>query len=82
VESGYRTLNVKLRDGQLLQGYLASENDTAITLRRQGREDLQIARKDIESLRFDERSLMPEGLLDALSDQQVADLFEYLMSLS
>lgn len=82
VESGYRTLNVKLRDGQLLQGYLAAENPAAITLRRQGRDDLQIARKNIESLRFDARSLMPEGLLDALNDQQVADLFEYLMSLN
>jgi putative membrane-bound dehydrogenase-like protein len=82
VESGYRILNVKLHDGQLLQGYLAAEDSENITLRRQGRDDLQIARKDIASLRFADLSLMPEGLLDALTDQQAADLFEYLMSLN
>jgi putative membrane-bound dehydrogenase-like protein len=81
VESGYRILRVKTHDGQLLQGYLAADDASSITLRRLGREDLRIARKDIESLRFDPLSLMPEGLLNPMSDQQVADLFHYLLSL-
>ncbi len=81
VESGYRILNVETRDGQLLQGFLAAEDDHHITLRRAGREDLKLRRADILSLSFAERSLMPEGLLDTMKPQQVSDLFEYLRSL-
>ena len=82
VESGYRILNIKTMDGQLLQGFLASEDEFSLTLRRVGREDLRIPRKDIQSSRFDSLSLMPEGLLDAMTPVQVADLFSYLRSLN
>ena len=81
VESGYRVLTVKTNDGQLLQGFLAADNDNSITLRRAGREDLEIPRSTIASLSFAERSLMPEGLLDTMQPQQVSDLFHYLRSL-
>jgi hypothetical protein len=39
------------------------------------------SKADIRSTKFIRRSLMPEGLLDALQDQQVADLLAYLMTL-
>jgi hypothetical protein len=58
-----------------------SEDPTSILLRRKDREDLRIPRSEIESARFDRLSLMPEGLLDALSDREVTDLFRYLQSL-
>jgi hypothetical protein len=35
---------------------------------------------DIESQKPSELSLMPEGLLDPLTDEERADLFNYLMS--
>lgn len=81
VESGYRVLTVQLLNGQLLQGFLAAEDGLTITLRRAGREDLKIARAEIRSLSFEQRSLMPEGLLDTMQPQQVSDLFAYLRSL-
>ena len=81
VESGYRVLSVQTADGELLQGFLAAEDALSITLRRAGRVDLKLSRNSIKSLRFEERSLMPEGLLDAMQPQQVSDLFTYLRSL-
>ena len=81
VESGYRTLIVHTRDGELLSGFLADEDATSITLRRKDREDLHLPRAEIEHLRYDQLSLMPEGLLDALTEQEVSDLFAYLLSL-
>jgi len=39
------------------------------------------ARSTIASHQIAKRSLMPEGLIDAYSDQQVRDLFTYLLSL-
>jgi putative heme-binding domain-containing protein len=82
VESGYRTLVIRTAGGQLLTGFLAAEEPDAILLRRQDRPDLRIPRSDIETLRFDSVSVMPEGLLDELDPQQVSDLFSYLQGLN
>ena len=81
VESGYRTLVVRTTRGELLDGFLAAEDEDSILLRRRDREDLRIQRGEIESARFDRLSVMPEGLLDGLSDGQVSDLFAFLLSL-
>ena len=43
--------------------------------------DRRLPKADIRSTKFIRRSLMPEGLLDALQDKQVADLLAYLMTL-
>jgi hypothetical protein len=37
-----------------------------------------VPRERIDDLQRQPKSLMPEGLLDPLSDQQVRDLFSYL----
>ena len=81
VESGYRTLILRTSAGELLDGFLAEETPEAVVLRRKDREDLRIARREIESARFDRLSLMPEGLLESLTPVQVTDLLAYLQSL-
>ena len=81
VESGYRTLIVRRKGGEILDGFLASEDADSITLRRKDREDLILPRSEIEEARFDRLSVMPDGLLDTLSDEDVQHLFAYLRSL-
>lgn len=78
VESGYRNLLVRTKDGRVLVGFLAEEAEASITLRRVGMDDLVLPRSEIESLGFQELSLMPEGLLESLPDQEVSDLFRYM----
>ena len=41
---------------------------------------LTIARGDIDAIKPSSKSLMPEGLLKGLGDQDVRDLFAYLRS--
>ena len=43
--------------------------------------DSRIPKKEVRSTKYIRRSLMPEGLLDALNDEQVTDLMAYLMTL-
>jgi len=81
VEAGYRTLIVRTTGGELLEGFLAAEDEASILLRRKDREDLRVPREEIESARFDRLSLMPEGLLEALSDDEARDLLHYLQGL-
>ena len=81
VESGYRLLRVELDDGAMLDGLLASQDEQAVVLRRQGREDTRLERSAIRRLWFDARSVMPDGQLESLAPADVSALFAYLATL-
>ena len=59
----------------------ADDTPEAVVLRTPGAEDQRIARGEIRQTSYLNRSLMPEGLLEALPPQQVSDLFSYLKTL-
>ena len=67
------------KDGQTLMGFLDAQTPQSITVRDLNGQKLVLSRTDVKSLTASPASLMPEGLLDALNDQQVRDLFAYLM---
>ncbi len=70
-----------LADGRVLNGIVAGHAGTGPTLTLQtANERLTIPRDDVEETRASELSLMPDGLLDVLSDDQVRDLIAYLMT--
>ncbi len=81
IEPGYRIFRVEMKDGSLVDAFFVSEDKDAILVRQMGAGDKRIERKNIQSTQFLRQSLMPEGLLDAYSDDQVKDLFSFLMSL-
>lgn len=81
VEAGYYRYRVETVDGELLEGFLASQTDDAILLRQQNAEDHRIPRLRIKHAAFTRQSLMPEGLLEALPPEQVRHLFAYLRTL-
>ncbi|HBE22761.1 MAG TPA: hypothetical protein DDW21_04835, partial [Verrucomicrobiales bacterium] len=81
IEPGYRIFRVAMKDGSLLDAFFVSEDKDAIVVRQMGAGDKRIERNNIASTQFLRQSLMPEGLIDGLSDQQRKDLFAYLMSL-
>ncbi len=66
------------RQGQVLTGLVVSETATSVTLRRaDGAQDI-VPRAQIEELRGTGKSLMPEGFESTLSEENVADLLEFL----
>jgi putative heme-binding domain-containing protein len=81
MESAYRIYRVEQRDGSVLDAFFVSEDKDAVIVRLPGSADQRIARKDVVRTQFLRRSLMPEGLLDGMPDEQVRDLFAYLKSL-
>jgi len=69
---------VETRGGQTFSGLLAAEAGNSITLRRaEGVADV-IFRSDIREIVATGKSLMPEGLENTLSRQELADLIAYL----
>lgn len=81
MEPGYRIFRVEMKNGDLTDAFFVSEDAEAYIIRQPGFPDRRVPKKDVRSTRYIRRSLMPEGLLDALTDQQAADLLAYLMTL-
>ena len=59
-------------------GNVIAENDRQITLRVIGQDKLVINKSDIQSQETAAVSMMPEGLIQTLSDKEVLDLVAYL----
>jgi putative heme-binding domain-containing protein len=51
-----------------------------VTLTDMSGNKTKVAREEIQSLAASPTSLMPEGLLDALTHEQTRDLIAYLMA--
>ena len=81
MEAGYRTFRVELRDGDVLDGLLVSQDNDAIVLRRQNVEDLRVPQANIRRAGFTKMSMMPEGLLETMQPVDVVNLFAYLRTL-
>ena len=81
MESAYRTFRVVAADGSVRDGFLVEETAGSVVLRAPGAEDRRIPRAEIKKSSYLNRSRMPEGLLEGIAPEQVADLFAHLKSL-
>lgn len=61
-------------------GIVASETDQSITIKKMGGENVTVVKSDIKSFRSLGTSLMMEGLENSLSQQEMADLLEFLQN--
>ena len=68
-------------DDRVLVGMKIYESVDGITLLTADAQTLRLNANMIGEMKTAPKSLMPEGLIDGLSDQQVADLITYLRSL-
>lgn len=80
IREGYQQYNVLTRDGRLLAGLLAENTPDRVTVLDAKGVRTTLRKNEIESLERAQISLMPEGSLDALSDQELRDFFAYLRS--
>ena len=78
VKRDYLAYVVTTTAGQVLTGLLADQDAASVTLLDAKNMPHRIARPDIESLNTSPLSLMPDGLLEKLTPQQLSDLFAYL----
>ncbi len=79
IREEYAGFNVSTKDNQLLTGFIAQNAPQFIVLRDLAQNSITLPRNEIKNLQAMPVSLMPEGILDALTPQQVQDLFAYLM---
>ena len=75
----HRTHSVILRDDTELTGFLKSRTPTELLLRLEDGTDRRVLAAQVASTRESALSAMPDGLLSALTAQEVADLLEFLL---
>jgi putative membrane-bound dehydrogenase-like protein len=80
VRKEYQSQTIALRDGRVLTGLVIDENDQSLTLVDSNRQKTVIPRDAVEAARLSDVSLMPEGMLDKLTEPQIRDLFRYVQS--
>ncbi|MEZ6089780.1 MAG: c-type cytochrome [Pirellulaceae bacterium] len=81
VPFAYKMRVVQTIDGRVISGVVDSEDDTRIVLQTPtDTKKLVIAKSDIEKIQETGLSLMPERLLDDLTNQQIIDLAAYFQS--
>ncbi len=79
IGQGYELHQVEKNDGTVVSGMLSAQDDNEIVLKMVGVET-RVAKKDIKSDKPLGMSLMPEGLLNGMSEQDVQNLISYLRS--
>ncbi len=80
IREGFETIVVTTKDGRVLSGLVADRDNQVLVLRGADGQTITVRLDKVDEIQPQRRSLMPEGLLKPLSDQQVCDLFAYLRS--
>ncbi len=80
IRKEFEAQTLALKDGRILSGLVVEETGKTLTLVDSNRQKSVLPRDQIEIIKPSNVSLMPEGLLDKLPEDQVRDLFKYLQS--
>ena len=80
VQPQYLNYALVTDDGLCVTGIITAETATSLTLQRAEGEGATVLRVNVDELANTGLSIMPEGLEEQISKQQMADLIAYLMS--
>ncbi len=80
ISDQYGTQTIVTKDGKSYTGMVAPTGEDSFTVLQVNGEKVVVAREDIEQTTRTKVSAMPEGLLNTLSLEDIADLFSYLTS--
>lgn len=78
VEPRFMSYVVVTTDGRALTGVLSESGERSVVLRRGADQQDVIARDEIDEMQSTGKSLMPEGIENTLTPQQLADVLAFL----
>lgn len=81
VPETYRVSNIAMKDDRVLSGIVLNQTDRMLTVQT-ANEKLTFEKSGVEKITPSQLSMMPDGLLNNLNTEQIANLFAYLMSQS
>jgi putative membrane-bound dehydrogenase-like protein len=78
IREGFQYYLVQTTDDRLLSGFFVDRDNQVTVLRALDGENVTLRAAEIRAIKPMGQSLMPAGLLDGLTDQQLRDFFAYL----
>ena len=82
IQDDYKTVVITTNDGRTYSGNIISENDRNVSLRVVGQDPISISTSKIQNREVTSKSMMPDGLLNNLTDDEVLNLVAYLKALN
>ncbi|MBG86709.1 MAG: dehydrogenase [Verrucomicrobiales bacterium] len=80
IREEFTNFQIETTDGRQLTGLIEQQDNRTVTLRGVDNQTVLLPRPQIKKLQASHTSIMPEGLTEAMNDQQLLDLFAYLTS--
>lgn len=78
IREGFQNYLIATKDGRRLSGFLADQDANVVVLRGTDGADITLRRAEIAKMLPAPASIMPEGILDSMSDVDIRNLFAYL----
>ncbi|HEX2535062.1 MAG TPA: PVC-type heme-binding CxxCH protein, partial [Chitinophagaceae bacterium] len=78
ISFGYEGVVFRMKDGSQMAGIISSETDDTVELLLPGGSKKQLDKREIQSRKRMENSMMPSGLQQSMTQQELVDLVEYL----
>ncbi|QEG01645.1 Cytochrome c [Stieleria maiorica] len=79
IREGFQSYMALTDDGRVVTGMMAAQDPKTVTLRTADDQSVVLVRNDLEQFKAIKTSLMPEQVFKDMTDQQIVDLFAYLM---
>ena len=80
IREGFENYIVMTLDGRIVTGFLADKDEQVVIIRGADGQNVILQKEVIDEMKAISLSVMPEGSLKQLDDQQLRDLFAYLRS--
>jgi putative heme-binding domain-containing protein len=81
ISHNFEAYTARTGDGEVVTGLLVSKTEEGVTLRDAKGIEHTIPKADLEEFRKQEKSLMPENLQETMTEQELVDVVEYLLTL-
>ncbi len=81
ISFGYEGYEVKFKDGSSVTGIVSSKNETDLIMKFPGGSTQEYKMSNVKSMKQLDDSMMPAGLQEAMSTEELTGLVEYMSSL-
>ncbi|MDP3468437.1 MAG: c-type cytochrome [Daejeonella sp.] len=79
IREGYGLHRIITSDGRTIEGKIAASNGDTHTIQTQAGKEIILSVEQIKEMKALPVSIMPERILDRLDDQEIRDIFAYIM---
>lgn len=79
IREGYSFYHVRTVDGRTIIGNISARNGASVTIQPLSGDPVTLNMSQVKDMQPQKNSIMPERLLDGMTDQQIKDLLSYLM---